>query len=283
MASPFAELPSNTKPPPRGVWGKTPLSGKLLSIVIFANLFCFGINRSQWSAEEGRIWSIIAVLTVIAVVPLSILELVGVLDDKGRKFPSALSLGIASLMLCLTALVATNTIGFGQRLPGVPATTSHGAEKDHPPLVAREAGFRLTWPGDGWFLMSGEEAHRRGFNAEGGATNPGLATSVFVMILPEQPDLEKLAHRLIDIAVMDDKRTIALDKITFVGKPAIRYRLRGKTPADGQYHVTETVLFAHQGKTYYIGATGPDTPKAADGSTVKTFLDAFSLLDAQGS
>src|SRR5262249_20217261 len=153
-----------------------------------------------WSQDDARIWSIVALAMVVSVVPLAILELMGIMDDKGRKFPSALSLGVALLMLFPVGLLVAKNLGVGvlRQAPLAP--------QNHPPLIVEKEGFRLDWPGEGWILISAEEMRKKGIAAAAGASNPSQGVDGFVAIIPEEPDLEELAQKFIDIARLGNKQ-----------------------------------------------------------------------------
>src|SRR5262245_30917026 len=150
MSSSPGETDATPKPPPRSVWGKTPLSGKILSVVIVA-----GLGWLSTPARADRTLGISATIALIVVAILAGLDLVGTLDAKGRKLPSTLSLVVAVLLLSGVASMLIS--GLGIRPPTPPVAPSQA------PIVSTEFGFQLASPGPGWRLMDRKELQKSGY------------------------------------------------------------------------------------------------------------------------
>jgi hypothetical protein len=261
-ANPFADMASPKKNRPRGIWTSTPLSGKIVSVLLILSCATSSnVQRENLGSEQWVLPAIGAVGYTTAFI-FAILELLGIADDKGRKFPS-----ILALVFCLLFF---GIVGFA---------IYQGVTKPRGPqaIVNEKHGFQLVSPGPNWDLVAPDKLRRLNPEALAGALSREGKALGMVFVREGETDYEGIGRSTIADFPLVNKREIRFEKLVFLGYPAVRYHIAGNEKSDNKLrHVFDTI-FAAEGKLYMLRTLVSDAAGLADESLAEAFLKAFSL------
>lgn len=260
--NPFADMASPKKNRPRGIWTSTPLSGKIVSVLLILSCATSSNVQRENLGPEQWVLPVIGAVGYTTAFIFAILELLGIADDKGRKFPS-----ILALVLCLLFF---GIVGFA---------IYQGVTKPRGPqvIVNEKHGFQLALPGAGWELVSPDKFQKRKPEVLAGAANLESKAFGMVFVFEGVTDHETVGRTFIADFPWVNKKEISFEKLAFLGYPAVRYHVTGNEKTDVKLNHLFDTVFTAGGKLYLLRTVVSDAPGLADDSAAQTFLKAFSL------